>query len=60
MQVHRQLGYGFIYVRTDSIDELTLTMLPMLAAHAANALYAAISHAMLLAREIQSYDVMTV
>jgi CheY-like chemotaxis protein len=60
LQVHRELGYGFLYLRRASPDELALTTLPILAAHAANALYAAISHAMLSARGIPSYDVMTV
>jgi len=60
LHVHRELGYGFIYLRTASPDELVLTMLPMLASHAANALYAAISHGMLSARGTSSYDVMTV
>lgn len=60
LHVHRELGYGFLYLGTASPDELALAMLPMLAAHAANALYAAVSHAMLSARGIPSYDVMTV
>src|SRR5215813_7080995 len=62
LRVHRELGYGFIYLRrmASPDDELVLTMLPMLAAHAANALYSAISHAMLSAQGIPSYDVMPV
>jgi CheY-like chemotaxis protein len=59
-QVHRELGYGFIYLRMASPDELALTMLPLLTAHAANELYSTIFHAMLSAPGIPSYDVMPV
>jgi hypothetical protein len=60
LRVHRELGHGFIYLRTASPDELTLTMLPILAAHAANELYSAISHAMLSAQAVPSFDAMPV
>jgi CheY-like chemotaxis protein len=60
LQVHRELGYGFIYLRKALPDELALTMLRLLAAHAANALYSAISHSILSAQGIPNYDVMPV
>lgn len=60
VRVHRELGYGFFYLRAVSPDDLAATMLSLLAAHAANALYAAVSHAMLSPHGIPSYDTMTV
>lgn len=47
LSVHRELGTGFLFLSTTSPDELVRTMIPMLAAHAANAAYAALSHTML-------------
>lgn len=60
LSVHRELGFGFFYLRAAAPDHLASTMLSLLAAHAANAFYATISHAMLSAQGMPSYDTMTV
>jgi len=58
--LHRELGHGWIYLAGVSPDELVLKLLPMLAAHAANALYSAVAQAMLAAREGPIYDMMPI
>ncbi|MDQ6701451.1 MAG: response regulator [Acidobacteriota bacterium] len=59
-KVHRELGYGFLYLRGVVPDALAGIMLPMLAAHAANALYSVVSHSLMSTREFASYDALTV
>jgi CheY-like chemotaxis protein len=49
--LHRDLGHGWIWLEGQSFDDLAQQALPLLAAHAANALYAAVAQAMLAARE---------
>jgi len=60
IRIHRELGYGFFYLRAVQPDDLALTMLSLLAAHAANMFYATASHAMLSPHGMPSYDTMTV
>jgi CheY-like chemotaxis protein len=57
--VHRELGHGWIYVQGQP-DEIVQQAMPLLAAHAANALYASIAQAMLAAREGPFYESVTV
>jgi CheY-like chemotaxis protein len=58
--LHRELGHGWIYLRGVTPDALTSKVLPMLAAHAANALYSVVAQGMLAAREGPIYDTMIV
>jgi hypothetical protein len=60
LRIHRELGYGFLYLRAAAPDDLASAMLSLLAAHAANAFYATVSHAMLSSKGTPSYDTMTV
>jgi CheY-like chemotaxis protein len=60
LRVHRELGYGFFYLRGVAPDPLASAMLSLLAAHAANAFYAAVSYTMLSPHGAPSYDMMTV
>lgn len=53
--LHRDLGYGWIYVQSQLEDALAWQTLPMLAAHAANALYATLAQDLLNAREGEFY-----
>jgi CheY-like chemotaxis protein len=48
--LHRDLGYGWLYVENSLEDPLMYQTLPMLAAHAANALYSTIARELFLAR----------
>ena len=56
MTLHRELGYGWIYLEGVAVDTLISQALSLLAAHAANALYASVAQAMLAAREGPFYD----
>jgi CheY-like chemotaxis protein len=58
--LHRELGYGWIYLEQATLDDLTRQMLPLLAEHAANALYAGAAQSMLASREGSIYDTMTI
>ncbi len=49
--LHRDLGAGWIYLRGTSFDSLVYQALPVLAAHASNALYAAVAQALLAGRD---------
>jgi CheY-like chemotaxis protein len=60
LRIHRELGYGFVYLHAVEPDRLASTMLSLLAAHAANAFYATVSHTMLSSHGVPSYDMMTV
>jgi len=60
LRVHRELGYGFLYLRDAAPDRLAQTMLSLLASHAANAFYAALSQETLSSRQTPSYDLITV
>lgn len=56
----RELGYGWLYLEGGKRDTLVDQMIPILTAHAANALYSAVAQAMLAAREGPFYDSVTV
>lgn len=58
--LHRELGRGYIYLQAKVTDSLALTALPLLAAHAGNALYSAVAQALLAAREGPFFDSVTV
>ena len=58
--LHRELGYGWIYLAQATPDALASTALPMLAAHAANALYSAVAQTMLANREGPLYDTLSI
>jgi hypothetical protein len=48
--VHRELGYGFVWV-AGAHDALVREALPVLAAHAANALYSSVAERVLRAEQ---------
>lgn len=58
--LHRDLGAGWIFLRGQSFDSVVYQALPVLAAHASNALYASVAQAMLAKREGPAYDAVTV
>ena len=58
--LHRDLGYGWIYLGDATPDEVGLQALPILAAHASNALYSTVAQTMLAAREGPFFDSITV
>jgi CheY-like chemotaxis protein len=58
--LHRELGHGWLYLQEPSPDEVARKVLPMLAAHAANALYSSVAEAMLGARGGPVFDAMAV
>ena len=51
LRLHRELGHGWIYVQGGRIDHIVEQVLPVLAAHAANALYAVVAQRLLEDRE---------
>jgi CheY-like chemotaxis protein len=58
--LHRELGYGWLYLKNDSIDGFITDALPLLAGHAANALYANVAQRLLADREKPIYDTMVI
>ena len=58
--LHRELGFGWIYLLGAEPDALTAKTLPLLAAHAANALYSAVAQALLAERQGPLYEAMIV
>ena len=60
LTLHRDLGYGWIYLEGSGQDDLTLQALSILASHASNALYSSVAEALLAAREKPFYDSMIV
>lgn len=60
LEVHRELGHGFVYVQEANPDQLVRRILPMLAAHAANALYSSIAEAMLRTQKGPLFDAMAI
>ncbi len=56
LRLHRELGHGWIYVQGDRIDHIVEQVLPVLAAHAANALYAVVAQRLLEDREEPFYS----
>lgn len=57
--LHRELGYGWIYLEGVAPDDLTAQALQVLAAHASNALYSSVAQAILAAREGSFFDSLT-
>lgn len=51
LTLHRDLGYGWLYVQSTTDDPLMYQTLPMLTTHAANALYSTVARDLLLAKE---------
>jgi CheY-like chemotaxis protein len=58
--LHRELGYGWMYLETATADSIAEKALPLLAAHAANALYSGVAQRMLSAREGSIYETMII
>lgn len=60
LALHRNLGTGWIYLDGATIDEVARMALPVLAAHASNALYGTVAQAILAAREGPFFTSVTV
>jgi CheY-like chemotaxis protein len=58
--LHRDLGAGWFYVRGKGFDPLAYQALPILAAHASNALYASVAQSILANREGPMFDSVTI
>jgi CheY-like chemotaxis protein len=58
--LHRELGYGWLYLDRAAPDDVAAKMLPLLGEHAANALYASVAQSMLAGRQGPLYDSMIV
>jgi CheY-like chemotaxis protein len=58
--LHRDLGYGWIYLEGKERDALTVQALTILASHASNALYSAVAQSMLAEREGPYYESMII
>ncbi|MCX4244157.1 response regulator [Paraliomyxa miuraensis] len=56
IRLHRELGYGWIFMADVAPDDLVARVLPIMAAHAANALYGAVAQAMLAKRDGNLFD----
>ncbi|MBI4641637.1 MAG: hypothetical protein HY731_13140, partial [Candidatus Tectomicrobia bacterium] len=56
LTLHRDLGYGWIYLEGSNRDVLILQSLSLLATHASNALYSSVAQAMLAERERPFYE----
>lgn len=59
LNVHRELGYGWLYLAVDNVDDLAQSALTLLAGHAANALYSTVAEAMLAEQE-ESIDALAI
>ena len=60
LELHRELGHGWIYVADAAPEPLRRTLLPILAAHAANALYSSVAEAMLKGPKVPLFDTMDI
>ena len=58
--LHRELGHGFMYLDATAADTVAEKALPLLAAHAANALYSGVAQRMLSARGGSIYETMII
>jgi CheY-like chemotaxis protein len=58
--LHRDLGFGWIYLQGATTDQPQTDALCLLAEHAANALYASVASSLLAAREAPFYATVTV
>ena len=56
IRLHRELGYGWIFLADVAPDDLLVKVLPIMSAHAANALYGSVAQAMLAKREGNLFD----
>ncbi|MCG8462742.1 MAG: hypothetical protein MI919_41180, partial [Holophagales bacterium] len=56
LRLDHELGFGWIYIEEPDPDEIVRHSLPLLAAHGANAIYSAVTHAMLSNREGDLFD----
>ena len=56
LELHRELGYGWIYLDAFTPDELARNMLALLAGHAQNAIYASVAIAALRDRKSTVFD----
>ncbi len=56
LTLHRELGHGWFFLADVTPDPLAAMALPLLAAHASNALYAAVAQALLEGREGSIFD----
>ncbi len=60
LEVHRELGHGWLFVAVESPEPIVKSALPILAAHAANALYSSLAESILRAEQAPIFDTMTV
>ncbi len=60
LTLHRELGRGWVYLERPRLDAIAEKALPLLAAHASNALYAAIAQELLARREGPFFDSLSV
>ena len=58
--LHHELGYGWIFLADVTPDPLSALALPLLAAHASNALYASVAQIMLKGREGSIFDSLSI
>lgn len=56
IRLHRELGYGWIFLAGVHPDDIVTQVLPIMAAHAANALYGSVAQAMLAKRDGNLFD----
>ena len=59
LALHHELGHGWIFLADVTPDPLSTMALPLLAAHASNALYAAVAQIMLKGREGSIFDTLS-
>ncbi|HEY8075681.1 MAG TPA: hypothetical protein VIF62_16260, partial [Labilithrix sp.] len=59
LEAHREPGHGFLYVAGEA-DALVREALPVLAAHAANALYSTVAEKILRAKQGPVFDTVDV
>lgn len=56
LELHHELGHGWIYLENELEDPLLTHVLPMLSSHASNALYSTVARLILEAREGAFYE----
>lgn len=60
LNIDHELGFGWIYIENTAPDQLSLHSLSLLAAHAVNALYAAVAQSMMANQEGELFDQMSI
>lgn len=60
LTLHRELGNGFIFLAGAKPDELAVKALPLLSAHAENALYSSVAEKMLSDRQKPLFDALAI